>query len=147
MLPLYELLLKLSISRSVANCKTMISDWAFSEGVIYADVKLLLERLTEEALKQHLQGIEASKLIRHKKEAIYKPFPKPKFLPSSKSWGVCASCYHQFKKGNSDPKFFHNMGPNNIRLYCPVPTCFPKDHKEAMLADIKYMNWKKENVG
>jgi hypothetical protein len=71
-----------------------------------------------------------------------KIYPHPKFFPSFSGKGQCDTCHTELNGSNKPTSaFFHRFGKGkqDAKLYCPVPSCFPDEHKAHMLEDRDYI--------
>lgn len=95
----------------------------------------IYKQLVESA---HQQGINAVS----KRKKLIKSHEHPKFFARFGGKGNCAHC-NTFIDGSKAAvsAFFHRFGKGKgeVKIYCPLPSCFPEEHKDKMLEDRDYI--------
>lgn len=101
-------------------------------------VGTLLSSYKRAIAEKQSQGAKAAA----KRKKVIKIHECPKFFPQFRGIGNCAYC-QSLIDGTSTPvtAFFHRFGKGNdeVRIYCPLPSCFPSQHKDKMLEDRDYI--------
>lgn len=86
----------------------------------------------------HQQGVNAV----GKRKKLVKSHEHPKFFSRFGGKGNCAHC-NTFIDGSKAlaGAFFHRFGKGKteVKIYCPLPSCFPSEHKDKMLEDRDYI--------
>lgn len=101
-------------------------------------VESLLLTCREIIQDKRQQGVQAAK----KKVKKLGPHKRPKFFDDFKGKGNCEKCKATIDGSKTPvPAFFHRLGKSSsdVRLYCPMPSCFPAEHKENMKEDKDYI--------
>ena len=101
-------------------------------------VSNLIEAYKQAIAEKQLQGAKAAA----QKKKTKRTHECPKFFPNFTGKGNCAHC-KSLIDGTAKPiaAFFHRFGKesNEVRLYCPLPSCFPSKSKDKMLEDKDYI--------
>lgn len=135
------LLQSLSKTRSPSKQLSLIQEYCLYEADMSAQsdqISNLLSSYKQLVEGAHQQGIKA---VSKRKKAI-KSHEHPKFFAKFTGHGKCAHCGAPFD-GRQAPvnAFYHRFGKGKteIKIYCPLPSCFPAEHKNQMLEDRDYI--------
>jgi len=136
-----SLLQSLSSTRSPSKQLSLIQEYCLYEGDMAQQSQQIEELLTiyRQVVKDtHQQGIKAAS----QRKKMVKPHQYPKFFPTFNGQGNCDRCGAIIDGAQKPvPAFFHRYGTqsNEVRIYCPLPSCFPLEHKAKMLEDRDYL--------
>lgn len=136
-----NLLMKLVGNKSSKEHFELITDFCLNSpplATLTAEKKLLLIEKSKIIRDEHSErGRKYALLNKNLKKR--KVFSHPAFFELIPN-GKCEICERDL---TNNPGFIWKEHETKWHYYCPIPDCFPKEHKEKMIKNYIYINWKK----